>query len=90
MEAKQPDSDHSCLFPLQDDEGDGMFGEESVEQEIDGHLNNVNIIVVPPDAIHHQKNEPGDCMLWTLRWKVILNYSVFWTEYEPQSRLSMS
>jgi hypothetical protein len=44
------------LFPLQDDEGDGMFGEDSVlEQEIDEHLDNVNRLVLPPDAIHHPK-----------------------------------
>jgi hypothetical protein len=29
-EAKHLDSDHSCSFPLQDDEGDGMFGEDCI------------------------------------------------------------
>jgi hypothetical protein len=48
VEANQPVSGHSCLFPLQDDEGDGMIGKDSVEKEIDGHLNNDNIIVVLP------------------------------------------
>jgi hypothetical protein len=48
VEANQPVSGHSCLFPLQDDEGDGMIGKDSVEKEIDGHLNNDNIIIVLP------------------------------------------
>jgi hypothetical protein len=55
-EAKHPDSDHSCSFPLQDDEVDVMFGEDCVvQQEIDEHLDNVNRLVLPPDAIHHPK-----------------------------------
>jgi hypothetical protein len=71
-EAKHPDSDHSYLFPLQDDEGDGMFGEDSVlQQENDKHLDHVNRLVLPPDAIHHPKEQMRDRTLLTHRWKVI-------------------
>jgi hypothetical protein len=55
--ANHPDSDNSYPFPLQEDhEGDGMFGEGNVVQpEIDEHLDNVNRLVLPPDAIYHPK-----------------------------------
>jgi hypothetical protein len=43
------------LFPLQDD-GDGVFGKDSVvQQEIDELYDHVNRLVLPPDAIHHPK-----------------------------------